>query len=507
MPNPSYLPYRCLTTLAATLVFSTALAQSPRFELGTNLDSVTDYSTQLPFLDLFKMSREWYTQSTTTFDTGEAARLNLDTDGWVRSLTPTGSGPVSFTRACTLIFSMGAVEGGPENGKLPYPAGAYVVRYDGQGTIDYGLAARRNAAASSPGRDVIDVTPQEPGIQLCITQTDPGNNGNYLRNIRVYAPGNESLADGAIFDPAFLTRLQPFGTLRFMDWMHTNNSTQRDVENMPRVTAATWTTSAGVPAEIMARLANLLAAKPWFNMPHQATDDYVAEFATLIRNTLDKDLDIYVEYSNEIWNDQFTQGGFINDQGVAKFGANAGSDFDRRLNRFGERTAQICIIWRQVFGADAERVRCVMGGQAANTFIAEQALDCPFSTLAPCRSRGIKALAIAPYVGDAIGLPDFETAVEGWTADSDGGLGKLFAELNEESVLPDADSGMPTVLSRIRFHAELARAQGVELIAYEGGQHLVGVGAPANNSKLNTLFDAANRDPRMGTLYKNYLNT
>ncbi len=148
-----------------------------------------------------------------------------------------------------------------------------------------------------------------------------------------------------------------------------------------------------------------------------------------------------------------------------------------------------------------------MGGQAANTYIAEQALECPFSTLAPCRNHGIKALAIAPYIGDAIGQAVFESTVVSWTAESDGGLGNLFAELNNESVLAGSESGMATVTSRIAFHAELARAQGVELIAYEGGQHLVGVGAPANNGSLNLLFDTANRDPRMGELYKNYLNT
>lgn len=164
-------------------------------------------------------------------------------------------------------------------------------------------------------------------MQICITQTDPGNNGSYLRHIRVYAPGNESLADAAIFDPAFLSRLQPFGTLRFMDWMHTNNSIQENVEDMPSTSDATWTTPAGVPAEIMANLANTLAAKPWINMPHRATDAYVTEFATIIRNTLDANLDIYVEYSNEIWNDQFTQGGFIGDEGVSEFAANNSSDF------------------------------------------------------------------------------------------------------------------------------------------------------------------------------------
>ncbi len=303
----------CLSIIITTVFFSMPSARSQTFELGTNLDGVTDFSTQVPFLNLFRMSREWHTQNATTFDTGESERLNLDADGWLRSLNPIGGGAANFTQACTLIFSMGAVAGGPEDGKFPYPPGAYVVRYDGEGILNYSLAGRKNFAASVPGRDVIDVTPMEPGIQICVSQTDPANTGNYIRNIQVFAPGNETSVNENIFDPAFLTRLKPFGTLRFMDWMHTNNSAQINIEDMPRVGAATWTTSAGVPAEIIAKLANTLSTKPWFNMPHRATDGYVAEFATIVRNTLDPKLDIYVEYSNEIWNDQFSQGQFIGD--------------------------------------------------------------------------------------------------------------------------------------------------------------------------------------------------
>lgn len=176
-----------LSILVAVVFASASSAQSQAFELGTNLDGVTDFSTQVPFLNLFRMSREWYTQNAATFDTGEAARLNLDADGWPRSLTPVGAGAASYTQACSLIFSMGAVAGGPENGKFPYPAGAYVVRYEGDGELIYGLAGKKNAAASAPGRDIVDVTPLEPGIQICVSQTDPNNTGNYIRNIQVFA--------------------------------------------------------------------------------------------------------------------------------------------------------------------------------------------------------------------------------------------------------------------------------------------------------------------------------
>ena len=42
---------------------------------------------------------------------------------------------------------------------------------------------------------------------------------------------------------------------------------------------------------------------------------------------------------------------------------------------------------------------------------------------------------------------------------------------------------------------------GLDLIAYESGQHLVGVGEWRNNTKLTALLNAANRHPRMYDAY------
>ncbi len=486
------------------LVLPCAGAQS-NARLGTNLTEVNDYSNQVPFIDAFKQSREWYTQRDGSFDTGEAARLQLDSNGWLRTLAPTDGAAVQYTRVCTLVFSMGAVGGGPQAGKLPYPAGDWTVRFDGRGSLSYSLAGRINAAASSvPGTEIISVTPQEPGIQICITETD---STNPIRNIRLYAPGMETRAvAGEVFAPDLLARLQGFGAVRFMDWQRTNNSTQSDFSRRALPSDARYTSDRGVPVEVMVDLANRLRLQPWFNMPQPATDAYVTAFAALVRERLANTLPVYVEYSNEIWNDQFGQGRSINDEGVAKFAGRPGSDFDKRLNRFGERTAQICQLWRAAFGTQADRVRCVMAGQAANSYVAETALNCPLSSLAPCRSKGIVGLAIAPYVGDHIGLPDFEATVAGWTAEPDGGLNRLFSEMNTGIELKyEGLSGMPIVRTRIAAHVKLAIEQNVTLLAYEGGQHLVGVQGTANNTAINTLMDAANRDVRMGTLYATYL--
>jgi len=44
------------------------------------------------------------------------------------------------------------------------------------------------------------------------------------------------------------------------------------------------------------------------------------------------------------------------------------------------------------------------------------------------------------------------------------------------------------------------------LLAYEGGQHLVGIGNVQNNQSITNLFIAANRDPRMGDMYLKLLD-
>jgi len=51
----------------------------------------------------------------------------------------------------------------------------------------------------------------------------------------------------------------------------------------------------------------------------------------------------------------------------------------------------------------------------------------------------------------------------------------------------------------------LADSYSLSLIAYEGGQHLVSVGDAQNNDRVNALFFAFNRDPRIKQLYLDYL--
>lgn len=52
--------------------------------------------------------------------------------------------------------------------------------------------------------------------------------------------------------------------------------------------------------EAMLDLANRLDADPWFCIPHLADDDFVRRFAELVKQRLEPERSVYVEYSNEV---------------------------------------------------------------------------------------------------------------------------------------------------------------------------------------------------------------
>jgi hypothetical protein len=292
-----------------------------------------------------------------------------------------------------------------------------------------------------------------------------------------------------------------------MDWMHTNNSPQENFSDRPKTTDARWTVDGeGVPAETMIDLANTTQKDPWFCMPHLATDSYVTQFATLVKNNLDSGRKIYVEYSNEVWNSQFSQGNFVEAQGQAEF-ATGDSGFTKRLNWHGQRTAEVCDLWQTVFAGDTDRVICVMGSQAANAFTATEAMDCPLSDLAPCHAHNVDAIAIAPYFGGYLGVPDNVATFSSGTLAAD--VDKIFTEINDGGLAPvDSPVGgsIAETADWIIDNRSEATARGKMLVAYEGGQHLVGVFGAENNNALTNRLGAANRDARMGAAYTEYLN-
>lgn len=443
------------------------------FDIGSNLNGISYWSTQFPFINAFNSSERWISTKSKVWSTGENSKIDLDENGWVRSLPTVGDG-VNFTHVQTL-FPVAREK-----------KGKYVVLYDGEGTITYGLGA--NKISSSKGRDVINTTGNRTTHLLSILKTDPNQTGDYIRNIRVVPESLEKSYQKEVFNPDWLNKIEPFGAFRFMDWMQTNNSVQKEWSDRPTLEDATWH-KIGAPVEIMVDLSNRLDSDPWFTMPHMASDDYVRNFATYVRDNIDPELKVYVEYSNEAWNPQFRQWHWINQQAKAE---GMGT-----VDWYSRRTTQIMQIWDEVFAQTGEKdqVIGVMAGQTNNPWILQQAIRYNWSSENKSHSDyGIDVLSIAGYVG--IGKDRTPDQLLAWANEPDGGFDSLFKYLNNFT--------LPSSFSRWQQALDIAKAEGLPLVAYEGGQHLAASTASmkVTDEKVNNLMINANRDPRMGEIYE-----
>ncbi len=443
--------------------------------MGINVGSINDWNTNIPFIDVFKMSRPFINSDPT---------LNVDDKGWVKSLA---SGEEAQT------FILWDIEG-------HFPTGEYTVLYEGDGILKYGGGARM--LGREKGVDRINVNANQGGIHLKITKTNPDD---YIRNIRVLLPGGVCASDvkkrvdqasqcpnkdflsfkehheKLRFNPDFLRYMTDFSVLRFMDFMRVNDSEITQWSERTPLESATWAVDSGAPIEVMVDLANRLKADPWFTMPHQAEDDYVKQFATFVKENLDPPLKTYIEYTNEAWNGQFRQFRYMIEKGEA---ANLDNNpYQAGFKYYSLRSVEVLKIWEKVINDNNRLVR-VMAGQAANSYIPELSLSYKDAY------KHVDAIAIAPYFGGYLGDPERST--------ENLSLNELFVELRKKS-LPESIQWMKEV-------ASVAKKYNVDMIAYEGAHHLVGVTGAENNRKLNNLFDRADTNPQMKALYHRYFN-
>ena len=353
-----------------------------------------------------------------------------------------------------------------------YTAGEYICLYDGEGRIEFGFDARVKKRQN--GRIILNVSPSKRGILLRVSATNPQDP---VRNIRVIPIDFENTHQTRIFHPAFLKRWSGFKVIRFMDWMRTNNSKVGNWGQRPTVHMQTQGDEKGVALEYMILLANSLKASPWFCMPHEASHEYVENFAKMVKEKLNPSLKVYVEYSNEVWNFQFEQTRYAGRLGQGmKLSDNS---FEAGLFFYAKRAEEMFYIWEDVFG-NTDRLVRVLAAQSDNPWTSKKILE--FEKV----YESADALAIAPYFGGYLGKPETQHEV---------------AKMSLGEILDRCRTHMAECHRKVSMHATLAKRYGLKLIAYEGGQHLVGSGGAENNPELTALFLAANKDPEMKTLY------
>lgn len=433
--------------LIAASLPTAILAAPPDKGLGINLHGVRYWSPTLPFVDVFKQAGGWIPQraGSDVWNTGE--RLDLDPDGWVRSLSP-------GQQAATVVMSGGR-----------YPAGRYRLSYDGRGEVFLGLDAR---IVSANGNQLeVEVKPSASVI-LKVMKTDPSDP---LRNIRMTLPGIDLSKYESPFNPAYLDYLRGYRVIRFMDWANANLNDDVRWANRTRLAHASQDRKTGVAVEYMIELAKAMDANPWFTVPYAADDDYARQMAKLIKARMPAGQKFYIEYSNEVWNSQFPQFAHAAREAV-RLGQRDGDDY------YVRRSLEIFRIFEDVFGGSARFVR-VLSGQAVNAWRSKRLLDYPEI------AKHVDAYAIAPYFGSQAHIP-----AKGGPDSSDAATDVLMSGL---------DKSVNAARGAIRASLELTRKAGVQLIAYEAGQHVTN--PPGNDD----FCVAINRHPQMNALYRKYL--
>jgi hypothetical protein len=452
--------------------------------VGMNLENIVDWSPAWTFTDAFQASRPWISHAfntqtwATSWDPAVSPLLDLDANGNVRSLQSwTAAGVPMRQFAGTLMFR--DLGGG-------YPAGTYQAEWDGTGVVSFGFDAVVVASGrTAAGRNfaTLQVSPTDAGIYMRIEDTSAADP---VRNFHVWMPDT----NGHTFHPLFLERLAPFGTLRFMGMQETNTSDiqtwadRRDSLDIRQGSGPEGTPSEplvnGASLEVMVALANALDADPWFNMPHQADDTFVRNFATYVRQHLEPGRKVYVEWANEVWNFGF---GFEASSWVANRAAAAG--LDPNLGQWivaGQEAKRDMDIWSEVFaGQTNHQLVRVAAGWAAVDWVTNE--------IATHMGGSFDAIAMAPYI-----------------TPTDAQRASYSVSTTEDQVLADTRVNIANALEWVRNHHQLATnwattlGRPIQLLAYEGGAHLDGRNAPYQGA-----FHGASNDPRMGDIYTEYL--
>jgi len=447
-------------------------------QIGTNLAGPSDYGTEWPFVDIFKYSRTWMTHNNPTWqgwwpddpwETGWQDSIPLDANGYPTQVPFDVIGADSSQIVRTVWANTRQL-----------PSGIYVLLYEGEGTFDFYFDG-----------EIIDTAPGRLEVQVN-GGTNATNNilamdiltstvGNHVRNIRFLMPGTELTYESQPWSEEWLTKLEPFSTFRFMDWGLTNNSDLRHWSDRPLVEYATYTTK-GIPYEWMIDICNSREADAWVCVPHQASDDYITQMATMFRDEMNPDQKIYVEYSNEVWNWIFWQ---------AHYGLDS---LDQNLSwpeRLAPRIGHVLNIWESVFGNEADdRLVCVLGTQHAWFDIGNRIYQ---QLEVEGQDHLIDAISPAAYMG----LDHDPLATLGSTATAQDVITNA-----QEFTFDTAEYAM----QGWHAHAQLAANKGKKLLYYEGGQHFTpepwGTVQPYNPALV-----ASQADPLMYDLYQQLFDT
>ncbi|WP_294393202.1 calcium-binding protein [uncultured Sphingomonas sp.] len=462
--------------------------------IGMNLTGVSYYSTQEPFIDRAKTADVWRTtNSSISVDVNDAGN------------------PVSIPSGANYIYKMVGVDPVAEA-----PIDTYVMTWQGSGT--FSLAGAK--ILSRNGNQItFEVTnPDAVSVQLKLSNMNPGDPLHDLHVVRTDQV--DLFKAGEIFNPTFVEKASTWDVLRFKDWGNIDPGMAVSWDDRSQVSDSTWAKAQhadGVPLEVMVRLANETGTAMWWNVPGRADDTYVKNALTYIRDNLDPKIKVHVEYSNEVWNWDYKVAGYAQDQAAALWGKDANGDGKINpkdgaelsngawMTYYGYRSAQVAQMVDEVFGSSADaRTDKVLAGQLGNDGLFGY-MQKGIAAAGGTASDLFDSYAVTTYFGNQLSVSDKnatnQAKVLEWARAGQAGMDAAFNELEQGGPLR-ADGGMSQLASRLASAAAVAKANGLDLQAYEGGAHLTAALFPSSmQGEVTDFFARLMNDPRMGDLY------
>jgi Ca2+-binding RTX toxin-like protein len=456
-------------------------------DIGVNLAAITYWSTEEPFIDHFHTAGQWSARNSSGSDVTSTLSFSSDGD------------PIYSSTVTTLGVAVGV------DPKSAEPTDQYVLTY--QGTAGKISIANATIVSQTAGKVVFNYTggDSKPDVYFTFQGLNASNPVSEVHVVR--ADQVDAFNAGEIFNPAFLEKVSEWGVVRFMDWGNTNNSESLSWATRTTLDDAQWSkvNADGVPLEAMVKLANEAHVDMWYNVPTRADDTYVKNALTYIRDHLDPDLQVHVEWSNEVWNKSFIANSYAQNRANALWGN--GSTVSNGANiYYGYRSAQISDMAHDIFtGTHAGQLVDVLAGQAANSGLMTYMLQGIAKAGLGSVSDLFAEYAIAPYFGaelSASGTNSTDRAtILNWASSGSAGLDAAFHELEYGGSL-SKDQSLAVVENWITKSGATAAANGLDLVAYEGGASLdTMIYSTTYRATVQAFFGQLMNDPRMGDLY------
>lgn len=163
-------------------------------------------------------------------------------------------------------------------------------------------------------------------MTVAFTQTQRNSGGGGITDLHLMRPtalnGTTSFPVGSLLTFTGTSEFAPFTTFRMMDWTDTNNNTETNWSDRIPASANFWVPpgNRGLPWEAAIAVANGAGKDLYINIPTYATDAYVTNLAKVIKYgsdgvnpytspqsnpvwaPLNPNLNLYIEYANEVWN-------------------------------------------------------------------------------------------------------------------------------------------------------------------------------------------------------------